>query len=125
MESIPHPTPSFKLILAVGTQVVSRIEVKTMMGEISCLKGMVGVITQAPTDGFHAYQIQLPNGDGISLKRHEFSLRKQFQAEGIERPDPLAEYNLYDHVIQFSCLSAFTIWAIFHSPFDLLPNNMR
>ncbi len=104
METIAQSHSSFPLILAVGTQVVSRIDLKAITGEVLCLKGMVGVITQAPTDGSHGYQTQLPNGRTVSLKRHELSIRKEFQAEGIARsPNLLAEYNLYDHVI-YRCI---------------------
>jgi uncharacterized protein len=95
-----NTTLLFNLVLSVGTQVVSRVDCNTTVDEAPCLKGAVGVIAQSPTDGSHAYQIRLPNGRVVSLKRHEFSIRKHFQAEGIERtPSQLAEYNLYKHVI--------------------------
>jgi uncharacterized protein len=84
------------LIVPIGTQVVSQIEVSTDRGD-SCLKGAVGVIIQIPTDGSHSYGIQLPTGVIISLKRHEFSIRKQFQSVGMA--DPLVDRNLQDHVI--------------------------
>jgi uncharacterized protein len=100
MNSPINATAPFNLVLSVGTQVVSRVDLNTTAAGISCLKGAVGVITQSPTDGSHAYQVRLPNGQVVSLKRHEFSIRKHFQAEGIERtPSQLAEYNLYEHVI--------------------------
>jgi uncharacterized protein len=100
MNSPINATAPFNLVLSVGTQVVSRVDLNTTAAGTSCLKGAVGVITQSPTDGSHAYQVRLPNGQVVSLKRHEFSIRKHFQAEGIERtPSQLAEYNLYEHVI--------------------------
>jgi uncharacterized protein len=76
------PAP-FNLILSVGIQVVSRVDFHTGESELLGLKGMVGVITQSPTDGSHTYQIRLTNDQTVSLKRHEFSLRKQFQSEGM------------------------------------------
>jgi uncharacterized protein len=100
MNSAINAAAPFNLVLSMGTQVVTRIDFKTTLGELSCLKGAVGVIVHAPTDGSHAYQIQLPNGQVVGLKRHEFSIRKHFQAEGIERsPSQPAEYDLYEHVI--------------------------
>jgi uncharacterized protein len=100
MNAPVNTTAPFNLVLSVGTQVVSRVDCKTTVGEAPCLKGAVGVITQSPTDGSPAYQIRLPNDQVVSLKRHEFSIRKHFQAEGIERtPAQLIEYNLYEHVI--------------------------
>jgi uncharacterized protein len=100
MNSPINITALFNLVLSVGTQVVSRVDFNTPAGEASCLKGAVGVIAQSPTDGSHAYQVRLPNGQVVNLKRHEFSICKHFQAEGIEgTPSQLAEYNLYEHVI--------------------------
>jgi uncharacterized protein len=83
------------LIVPSGTQIVSQVEIP----HGPCLKGAVGVITQVPTDGSHAYSIKLPNGQEIQLKRHEFSIRKQFQADGIDRPPILHDYALEDYVI--------------------------
>ncbi len=100
MNSVGHASAPFNLVLSVGTQIVSRVDLKSAGGDLLCIKGAVGVIIQAPTDGSHSYQIRLPNGRVVSLKRHEFSLRKQFQSEGLVRsPSQLTEYNLYDHVI--------------------------
>jgi uncharacterized protein len=78
------------LIVPIGTQVVTQIETRSP-------KGSVGTIIQIPTDGNHTYQIQLPTGIIIPLKRHEFSIRKQFQSEGITTV--LDDRNLEDHVI--------------------------
>jgi uncharacterized protein len=83
------------LIVPAGTQVVSQIKTDRT------LKGTVGVITQVPTDGNHSYRIKLPTGVEISLKRHEFNLRKQYQSIGIE-PSPdldLTEYVIYRCII--------------------------
>lgn len=94
----------FNLILPVGTQVVSQTEVKKTSGELVCLRGAVGVIVQAPTDNSHSYQIRLPNGTEVNLKRHEFSIRKHFQKAGLQLSENLlAEFNLFDHVI-YSCV---------------------
>lgn len=94
----------FNLILPVGTQVVSQTEVKNASGELVCLRGAVGVIVQAPTDNSHSYQIRLPDGTEVNLKRHEFSIRKHFQKAGLQlSQNLLAEFNLFDHVI-YSCV---------------------
>jgi uncharacterized protein len=79
------------LIVPAGTQVVSQIATDRTV------KGTVGVITQVPTDGNHTYCIKLPTGAEINLQRHEFAIRKQFQAVGIDRQSP--DFNLADHVI--------------------------
>ena len=88
------------LIIPVGTQVVSRIEVKNKQDEVMCPQGGVGVIIYAPTDNSHAYKIHLTNDLEIILNRHQFSIRKHYQKQGLQNArDMLDEYNLYDYVI--------------------------
>lgn len=83
---------------------MSRVEVKDSAGELLCLRGAVGVVVKAPTDNSHAYRVRLPNGVEVTLRRHEFSIRKHFQKEGLQQPESeLAELNLYDHVI-YRCI---------------------
>jgi len=87
------------LILPVGTQIVSRVEVKSAE-ELLCLQGAVGVIVKSPTDNSHVYRVRLPNDVEVNLYRHEFSIRKHFQKEGLEETRGLLEeLNLYDYVI--------------------------
>lgn len=90
---------NYNLILPVGTQVVTRVEVKTSTGEVVCLRGAVGEIVRSPTDNSHVYRIQLPTGVQVNLRRHEFSIRKHYQREGLEQSHLLADYNLYDSII--------------------------
>ena len=88
------------LIIPVGTQVVSRIEVKNENNEIFCPQGGVGVIIDSPTDNSHTYKIRLSNNTEIVLNRHEFSIRKHYQKQGLQDArEMLAELNLYDYVI--------------------------
>jgi uncharacterized protein len=99
------------LVLPVGTQVVTRVEVKNTSEQDACttneilsLRGAVGVVVKAPTDNSHAYRIRLPNEVEITLHRHEFSIRKHFQQEGLDRSgDILSELNLYDRII-YRCI---------------------
>lgn len=85
------------LIVPVGTQVVSRVDVNTEPGV--CLAGAVGKIVKAPTDNSHSYEIELPDGRCLHLQRQQFSLRKQYQTQGLDATDFLADYNLQDYVI--------------------------
>jgi uncharacterized protein len=88
------------LIIPVGTQVVSRIEVKNQDNRIVCLQGAVGVVTHSPTDNSHSYKIRFTNEAEVVLRRHEFSIRKHYQKQGLQDAnDMLAELNLYDYVI--------------------------
>ena len=109
----------YNLILPVGTQVVTRVEVKTATGDISCLRGAVGKIVRSPTDNSHTYQIQLPTGVDIQLRRHEFSIRKHYQRDGLQRPDDvLADYNLYDCVI-YRCVVGSRAYGLDHAESDV------
>lgn len=91
---------AYNLILPVGTQIVTRIEVKTPTEEVVCRRGAVGTIVQSPTDNSHTYRVELTDGGSIRLRRHEFSIRKHYQQEGLQATDAmLADYQLYDTVI--------------------------
>ena len=88
------------LIIPVGTQIVSRIEVKNKDREVICLQGAVGEIVRAPTDNSHSYKIRLINDNEIVLRRHEFRIRKHYQKQGLQdAKDMLSELNLYEYVI--------------------------
>ena len=87
------------LIIPVGTQVVSRVEIKNKE-KIVCLQGAVGVIIHIPTDNSHSYKIRLTSDREVVLRRHEFSIRKHYQKQGLQHAnDMLAELDLYDYVI--------------------------
>jgi uncharacterized protein len=94
---------TYSLILPVGTQIVSRVELKNATGEVTCLRGAVGTIAEAPTDNSHSYHVKLPDGKGVNLKRHEFSIRKHFQDGKADFEEILADYNLYNAVI-YKCI---------------------
>ena len=88
------------LIIPVGTQIVSRIDLKNTDNTIISPQGAVGVIIHSPTDNSHNYKIRLSNDVEICLNRHQFSIRKDYQKQGLQDArDMLAELNLYDYVI--------------------------
>jgi hypothetical protein len=92
------------LILPVGTQVVSLVEVRGPNGKAAHPRGAVGVIVQAPTDYWHAYRVRFPDDFEAALKRQELSVLAHYKqgpiGEGAAaRHEPLAEYDLYRHVI--------------------------
>ena len=90
----------FHLILPAGTQVVTRVEVKDAAGQILAPRGAVGEIVKAPDDGSHSYRVRFVNGVEAALRRHEMTIRKQYQREAAQPGDEiLAEYDLYDFVI--------------------------
>lgn len=100
---INKPSVNPNLILPVGTQVVTRVEIKDS-NDVLCVRGAVAVVVKSPTDNSHAYQLRFLNGVEATLRRHEFSIRKQFQKDGLQEAGAqLAEFNLYDHVI-YRCI---------------------
>jgi uncharacterized protein len=92
------------LIIPVGTQVVTLIEVKGRAGGHVCPRGAVGEIFAAPQDNFHSYHVRFPDGTEAALRRHEFAVRKHHQAgELLRSEDALSDFDLYDYII-YSCV---------------------
>jgi len=90
----------FHLILPAGTQVVTRVEIKDAAGQILAPRGAVGEIVKAPDDGSHSYRVRFASGVEAALRRHEMTIRKQYQREAAQpRDEILAEYDLYGFVI--------------------------
>lgn len=90
----------FHLILPAGTQVVTRVEIKDAAGQVLAPCGAVGEIVKAPNDGLHSYHVRFASGVEAALRRHEMTIRKQYQREAAQPgEDLLAEYDLYDFVI--------------------------
>ena len=83
-------TLSVNLTLPVGTQVVAGIEIRRPTGEPLCLRRVVGVVVKARTDN-HTYQVRLPDGTKVYLRRHEFSIRKHHLPEVHKATAPLNE----------------------------------
>lgn len=79
-----HPKSDLKLIIPVGTQVVTRVAVRRVGGEEACPRGAVGEILEAPLDGFHSYRVRFLNGTEAALRREELSIRKQAQSDGLD-----------------------------------------
>lgn len=89
------------LIVPEGTKIVTRAEVHAHDGRPLQPKGALGMVVETPADSTHAYRVQFPDGTLVSLTRREFTIRAEYQVEGIEAA--LAEYDLYDYVI-YRCI---------------------
>ncbi len=87
------------LIIPLGTQIVTRIAIKTAQGELLCPIGAVGVIIKAPTDNAHSYRVRFTNGIEAALHRPEFSIRKQHTSAPTAKETVIEESDLYDFVI--------------------------
>lgn len=92
------------LIIPVGTQVVTLVEVRGRAGGRVCPRGAVGEITAAPQDNFHSYHVRFADGTEAALRRQEFAIRKHHQAGELRPPEEnLSDFKLYDYVI-YSCI---------------------
>ena len=88
------------LIIPVGTQVVSRVEIRDASGTVLCPLGATGVVARAPDDATHAYRVVLPDGREVSLKRRDLSIRKHVHQEDLDSAGAaLGEHDFYQHVI--------------------------
>jgi hypothetical protein len=95
-----HPA----LIIPIGTQVVSLVELKGRAGGHLFPAGSVAEIIAAPQDNFHSYHLRFPDGSEATARRNEFSIRKHHQAGELSTSeDRLADFNLSEHII-YSCI---------------------
>jgi predicted nucleotidyltransferase len=92
---------SANLILSVGTQVVALVEVRGPAGSAVHPRGAVGVVVQSPSDYWHSYRVRFPDGHEASFRRQDLAVLSQYQTD---QTSPLAEYNLYDHVM-YRCVT--------------------
>lgn len=93
--------PKPHLILPIGTQVVTLAEARGPDGRTAHPRGAVGVVTQAPADYWHGYRVRFPDGAEASFRRAELAILSHYKSG--EAAGPLAEYDLYPHVI-FRCV---------------------
>lgn len=95
---------NFNLILPVGTQVVSHVEMRDAGGRVTHPRGSVGRIVAAPLDATHSYRVRFLDDGEASLRRGELAVRKHAQADfSIEADATLAGYDLRDRII-YACV---------------------
>ncbi len=88
------------LILPAGTQIVSRVEIKSSTGELLSPQGSVGEIIKAPDDGTHSYRVRFINGVETALSRQDMTIRKQFQSVATHPvQDAIPQAELADFII--------------------------
>ncbi len=85
------------LIIPNGTQIVTLIESKVLNEDRFHPRGTVGKIKSAPNDATHSYLIEFLDDSTVSLKRIEFSIRKEYQTETAF--NSLENSNLNDFII--------------------------
>jgi uncharacterized protein len=104
-------------IVAVGTQVVTHMDVTLQNGKVVFPRGTVGVVVKAPVDNTHAYRVRFMDDTEATLNRREFSIRKHYQNPQ-EPVDRLREYNLYEWVI-FRCITGSRAYGLDHEASDV------
>src|SRR4051812_29250756 len=94
-------SPAPNLILPVGTQVVAQVEVRGTDGRPVHPRGAVGVVIQSPSDYWHSYRVRFLDGFEAAFRRQELAVLSHFKQDAIggNSTAPLAEYDLYRHVI--------------------------
>jgi predicted nucleotidyltransferase len=109
------PNPS--LILPVGTRVVTKVDTQPVGGGQLCPAGMVGVVVASPTDHSHAYRVRCANGSEIAVRRAEIELLREHQTAGLTQQDPVAEYDLRDHIM-YRCVIGSRAYGLEHEASD-------
>lgn len=88
------------LVLPVGTQVVTVVELRDQEGNSIRRQGSVGKIIVAPESNKHAYQILFPDGESATMYRAEIAIRKHLQNLHFDRPDAEpGDRDLFQYII--------------------------
>src|SRR6059058_727082 len=104
------------ILVPVGTQVVTHLDVKNRAGDVLFVAGAIGVIVKQPVDPTHAYRVRFMDGTEITLKRPEFAIHKHFQNP--LAPDSADTHNLYQYVI-FRCIVGSRAYGLDHENSDV------
>ena len=107
---------SLPLILPVGTQVVSHIDVTNTAGDVIFASGAVGVIVKAPLDATHSYRVRFMDGTEIAIKREQIAVRRHYQ-NAVTPEDHLAGVDLYQHVV-YRCVVGSRAYGLDHADSD-------
>lgn len=110
-----HPN----LIVPIGTQIVTRVDIAPSGGGTTLPKGIVGELIKTPADSTHAYRVRFPDGAESNLRRHEFSLLKHVKTGPLgDRDRVLKEFDLYEFVI-YRCVVGSHAYGLSHEESDV------
>ena len=104
------------LILSVGTQVVTHIDVTNTAGDVIFASGAVGVIVKSPTDATHSYRVRFMDGTEIAIKRSQLAVRRHYQ-NAIAPQDHLEGVDLFEHVA-YRCIVGSRAYGLDHADSD-------
>ena len=106
------------LILPIGTQIVTRTDVRGSDGIPRHPAGAVGTIITAPADTAHSYRVRFPDGFEASLSRFDLMALQVFQQSHVSgNPHPLDEFDLNRHVI-YRCIIGSRAYNLDHADSD-------
>lgn len=91
--------PHLALLLPLGTQVVLRVALRDSGGQTSRERGAVGTIVAVPSDPQHRYRVRFADGGEAALLRHELSIRKEIQRDGLTPEAATAAADLEQYII--------------------------
>jgi predicted nucleotidyltransferase len=100
-----HQPINYHLIVPVGTQIVTSVEIKGSGGEVFYPRGAVGEIIKAPVDNTHAYRVRFLDGSEYNLHRQELAIRKQVQSGDLFQPEN-ADFDPSPHLIYLCVLGS-------------------
>jgi hypothetical protein len=90
------------MIFHEGTQIVTLVDINASNGQMKH-KGSVGVIINSPRDTTHSYRVRFPDGVEASIKRADFSIRREALAMNIKQGAQDREHDFSQYVI-YRCI---------------------
>jgi predicted nucleotidyltransferase len=81
-------------------------------------RGAVGVIMTAPNDRLGTYQVQLPDGRYIAVRRQEFRIRRS-EARALPEPDRYKLLEIYRPFIIYRCIVGSRAYGLDHDSSDI------
>jgi predicted nucleotidyltransferase len=107
------------LIYALGTQVVTLIDIAGAGGLVLHPRGAVGVVIKAPTDHDHSYRVRFADGLEVPLRRDEVTMLALFKEGGLGEGGVLtARTDLYERVI-YRCIIGSQAYGLADSESDI------
>jgi hypothetical protein len=71
------------LVLPVGTQVVTTVDLRGSAGGVRVPRGALGTILKAPADATHSYRVRLVDGAEHAFRRDQLATLARFQEQGL------------------------------------------
>jgi predicted nucleotidyltransferase len=105
-------------ILSTGTKVVLRGPLSPRDAAAAQPAGTVGVIVKSPLDQSHSYRVRFVDGSEAPLRRTEFTLLREVQADAAGGAvDVLEDFELHDYVI-YRCIVGSRAYGLAESASD-------